>query len=69
MSVNIDWERAKLDCLDRLSLKSYNSAESAIFCILELHKIHPFDPAEVVSIEADVELSWRLGDVVDQAAL
>jgi 2-methylcitrate dehydratase len=56
-SVNIDWEHTKLDCFDRLSLKSYNSAvptESAIFCILELHKIHPFDPAEVVSIEADV---------------
>jgi 2-methylcitrate dehydratase len=56
-SVNIDWERSKLDCFDRLSLKSYNSAvptESAIFCILELHKIHPFDPAEAVSIEADV---------------
>jgi 2-methylcitrate dehydratase len=56
-SVNIDWEQAKLDCFDRISLKSYNSAvptESAIFCILELHKIHPFDPAEVVSIEADV---------------
>jgi 2-methylcitrate dehydratase len=56
-SVNIDWEHTKLDCFDRLSLKSYNSAvptESAIFCILELHKFHPFDPAEVVSIEADV---------------
>lgn len=56
-SVNIDWEHTKLDCFDRLSLKSYNSAvptESAVFCILELHKIHPFDPAEVVSIEADV---------------
>ena len=46
-----------MDCFDRLSLKSYNSAvptESAIFCILELHKIHPFDPAQVVRIEADV---------------
>lgn len=56
-SVNIDWEHTKLDCFDRLSLKNYNSAvptESAIFCIIELHKIHPFDPAEVVSIEADV---------------
>ena len=55
--VNIDWEHTKLDCFDRLSLKSYNSAvptESAIFCILELHKIHAFDPADVVSIEADV---------------
>jgi 2-methylcitrate dehydratase len=56
-SVNIDWEHTKLDCFDRLSLKSYNSAvptESAIFCILELHKANPFDPAEVMSIEADV---------------
>jgi 2-methylcitrate dehydratase len=56
-SVNIDWEHTKLDCFDRLSPKSYNSAvptESAIFCILELHKDHPFDPAEVVSIDADV---------------
>jgi len=56
-SVNIDWEQTKLDCFDRVSLKSYNSAvptESAIFCILELHKIYPFDPSEVVSIEADV---------------
>jgi 2-methylcitrate dehydratase len=55
--VNIDWKHTKLDCFDRLSLKSYNSAvptESAIFCILELHRMHPFDPAEVVTIEADV---------------
>jgi 2-methylcitrate dehydratase len=55
--INIDWEQTKLDCFDHLSLKSYNSAvptESAIFCILELHKMHPFDPAEVISIEADV---------------
>ena len=46
-----------LDCFDRLSLKSYNSAaptESAIFCVLELHRLHPFDPADVASIEADV---------------
>ena len=56
-SVNIDWKHANLDCFDQLSLKSYNSAvptESAIFCILELHKVHRFDPSEVVSIEADV---------------
>jgi 2-methylcitrate dehydratase len=55
--VDIDWEQTKLDCFDHLSLKSYNSAvptESAIFCILELHKMYPFDPADVVSIEADV---------------
>ena len=55
--VDIDWEHMGLDCFDRLALKSYNSAvptESAIFCILELHKLHPFDPAEVASIEADV---------------
>ena len=56
-AVNIDWEHAKLECFDHLSLKSYNSAaptELAIFCILELHKLHPFDPAAVVSIDADV---------------
>jgi 2-methylcitrate dehydratase len=38
-------------------LKSYNSAvptQSAIFCTLELHKAHPFDPADIVSIEAEV---------------
>jgi 2-methylcitrate dehydratase len=55
--VHVEWEQAKLDCFDRLSLKSYNSAvptQSAIFCILELHKMHPFDPAEIASIEADV---------------
>jgi 2-methylcitrate dehydratase len=47
-SVHVEWEQAKLDCFDRLSLKSYNSAvptQSAIFCALELHKMHPFDAA------------------------
>jgi 2-methylcitrate dehydratase len=56
-SVHVEWEQAKLDCFDRLSLKSYNSAvptQSAIFCALELHKMHPFDAAEIASIEADV---------------
>jgi 2-methylcitrate dehydratase len=39
-------------------LKSYNSAvptESAICCMLELRRAHPFDPAEVVGIEAEVD--------------
>ena len=56
-SIHVDWDHEKLDCFDRLSLKSYNSAvptESAIFCMLELRKAHPFDPAEVVGIEAEV---------------
>jgi 2-methylcitrate dehydratase len=56
-SIRVDWDRQQLDCFDRLSLKSYNSAvptESAIFCMLELRKAHPFDPANVVGIEADV---------------
>jgi len=47
----------KLDCFDRLSLKSYNSAvpaQSAIYCALELHNAHRFDPTQVASIEADV---------------
>ena len=56
-SIQVDWDQVKLDCFDRLSLKSYNSAvptQSAIFCTLELHKADPFDPADVVSIEAEV---------------
>ena len=55
--VDIDWEHMGLDCFDRLTLKSYNSAaptESAIFCMLELHRLQPFDPTEVASIDADV---------------
>jgi 2-methylcitrate dehydratase len=55
--IRVDWDHEQLDCFDRLALKSYNSAvptESAIFCMLELRKAHPFDPAEVVGIEADV---------------
>ncbi len=57
-SIHVDWDRQQLDCFDRLSLKSYNSAvptESAIFCMLELRKAHPFDPADVVGIEAQVD--------------
>ncbi len=56
--ISVDWDRMQLDCFDRLSLKSYNSAvptESAIFCMLELRKAHPFDPAAVVGIEAEVD--------------
>src|SRR5271167_3601485 len=56
-SIQVDWDQVKLDCFDRLSLKSYNSAvptQSAIFCTLELHKADPFEPADVVSIEAEV---------------
>ena len=57
-SIHVDWDRQQLDCFDRLSLKSYNSAvptESAIFCMLELRKDHPFDPADVVGIDAEVD--------------
>jgi 2-methylcitrate dehydratase len=55
--IRVAWDREKLDCFDRLALKSYNSAvptESTIYCMLELCKAHPFDPAQVESIEADV---------------
>ena len=54
--IDIDWEQAKFDAFDQLALKSYNSAvptESSIHCILELHNIYPFDPAQVESIETD----------------
>jgi 2-methylcitrate dehydratase len=56
-AIYLDWDAEKLDCFDRLALKSYNRAvptQSAIFCMLELHKAHPFDPADIVSIEAAV---------------
>ncbi len=56
-SIQVDWDNMKLDCFDRLVLKTYNTAipaQSAVFCTLELHKAHPFDPENVVSIEADV---------------
>jgi 2-methylcitrate dehydratase len=55
--IQIDWDNVKLDCFDRLALKTYNTAipaQSAVFCALELHKAHPFDPADLLSIEADV---------------
>src|SRR5271163_924750 len=35
-AIHVDWESERLDCLDRLALKSYNSAfptQSAIFCM------------------------------------
>lgn len=57
LSIDVAWARENLDCYDRLSLKSYNSAvptESAIYCMLELRKAHPFDPADVVAIEGDL---------------
>jgi 2-methylcitrate dehydratase len=55
--IHVDWDRVQLDCFDRLALKSYNSAvpaQSAIFCMLELRKAHPFNPAQVASIQAEV---------------
>jgi len=55
--IRVDWDNMKLDCFDRLALKSYNTAvpgQAAIFCTIELHKAHPFDPAAIVSVEADV---------------
>src|SRR5271156_6977626 len=56
-AIRVDWEAERLDCSDRLALKSYNSAvptQSAIFCMLELRKAHPFDPNDVSSIEGEV---------------
>ncbi len=55
--IDINWDQEQLDCFDQLALKSYNSAlptQSAIFCMLELRKAHTFDPAKILSIEADV---------------
>jgi 2-methylcitrate dehydratase len=55
--IYVDWAAEQLDCIDRLALKSYNGAvptQSAIFCMLELRKVHPFDPNDVVSILGEV---------------
>ena len=55
--INVNWGREKLDCFDRLALKSYNSAvptQSTIHCMLELRKTNTFDPAKVESIDAEV---------------
>ena len=52
--IQIDWDNEKLDCFERLALKSYNTAvpgQSSIFCILELRKAHPIDPSEVDNVE------------------
>ena len=52
--IQIDWDAEKLDCFDRLALKSYNTAvpgQSSIFCILELRKAHPIDPSQVERVE------------------
>jgi 2-methylcitrate dehydratase len=56
-AIHVDWEAERLDCIDRLALKSYNSAvptQSAIFCMLELRKAHPFNPNDVASIVGEV---------------
>jgi 2-methylcitrate dehydratase len=56
-SIEIDWENVKLDCFDRLALKTYNTAipaQSGVFCTIALHKAHPFNPADIVSVEAEV---------------
>jgi len=57
-TIQIDWSNMKLDCFDRLALKTTHNtaipAQSAVFCTLKLHKAHPFNAADVVSIEADV---------------
>jgi 2-methylcitrate dehydratase len=71
-SIRVDWEQQALDCFDHLCLKSYNSAvpgQSAICCMLELRKAHPFNPADVLRIDAyvfqDAMTSWA-GESSDQ---
>lgn len=52
--IEIDWDAEKLDCFDKLALKSYNTAvpgQSSICCILELRKAHPIDPSQVERVE------------------
>ena len=52
--IDIDWDSEKLDCFDRLALKSYNTAvpgQASVFCMLELRKARAIDPSQVESIE------------------
>jgi 2-methylcitrate dehydratase len=52
--IHIDWDHEKLDCFDRLALKSYNTAvpgQSSIFCMLELRNASAIDPSQVDSID------------------
>jgi 2-methylcitrate dehydratase len=56
-SIEIEWKNVKLDCFDRLALKTYNTAipaQSGVFCTIALHKAHPFNPADIVNVEAEV---------------
>lgn len=66
--IEIDWDNEKLDCFDRLALKSYNTAvpgQSSIFCILELRKltrlIRPKSTASRMLSFRTLMTSWGVG--------
>jgi 2-methylcitrate dehydratase len=57
MQVRIDWDQQGYEGVLESSIKKYNAevhTQSAIHCMIELAKQHPFEPSTVVSIEADV---------------
>ncbi|MCU1428236.1 MAG: 2-methylcitrate dehydratase, partial [Actinomycetia bacterium] len=57
MQVRIDWDKEGYEGVVESSIKKYNAeihTQSAIHCMIELARQHPFDPSKVVSIEADV---------------
>jgi 2-methylcitrate dehydratase len=57
VQVRIDWDKQGYEGVLESSIKMYNAevhTQSAIHCMIELARKHPFDPRNVVSIEADV---------------
>src|ERR1700749_2312980 len=57
MKINIDWDKQGYEGVVESTIKKYNSmihTQSAVYCMVELVKQNKIDPANVVSIEADV---------------
>ncbi len=57
MQVRVDWDKQGYEGVVESSIKKYNAevhTQSAIHCMIELARRHPFDPGKVASIEADV---------------
>jgi 2-methylcitrate dehydratase len=57
MQVQIDWDKEGYEGVLESTIKMYNAmihTQSAVHCMVELVKQNKFDPAKVVSIQADV---------------
>jgi len=57
MRVNIDWDKQGYEGVVESTIKKYNSmihTQSAVHCMVELARQNKIDPANVISIEAEV---------------